>query len=141
MNWLSVFYDMPGPLKVAFILGLISPAIVAASVLTGAIAPPEAGSFEYGAASNIVELAAAVFSSIPLVLSSALMLVRVRAALLLFVAGYISVCMGALFLPAVRLDLGYFFTSLAASLAALVVVFSYLFLARDVRRFFANSAH
>ena len=133
------FYSMPFPLKVIFLAGLSSPAITIGSVLTGTVLPPDASSFAYGAARNLIELIFVTVTSIPASVIAVFMFMRRKVSLLLFPFGYSAVCLAPIFLSTVRENVDYMMSSVLSALVIGAIASAYLFLSGGVRRYFEQS--
>ncbi len=132
------FFSMPFLLKIIFLAGLFSPAIAITSVLTGTMLAPDTPRYEYGAATNLTELFLLIGSTIPAATISVLMVMKRKAALLLFPFGYIAASVGPIFLSTFREDVDYIMSSVLPAVAGGIMAIAYLFFSGAVRRYFEH---
>lgn len=127
---------MSFPLKVICLALLFSPVLVVVSTLSGSVTNVINSSNTLGDASNLFELALVFVVSIPSFVCGVYVLLRKKAAFILFPISYIVICVSPLLLSSVRSDLDSFKLNLLSALLVGVIVSGYLYFSRDVREYF-----
>lgn len=133
---LERFFSMPFPLRIIFLLMLLSPALALSSVLSGSVAQPGQPLFEYGAAKSLVEVTLAVATAIPACIVGILILCKHRHARALFPIAYLGNCIGPFVLSVMREDFKNFITSLLFVSVIGILISVYLYVSREVRQYF-----
>lgn len=137
---LERFSTMPVPLRIIFLIMLLSPMLGLASILSGSVMHPSQPLFKYGAAKNVEELILVFVATLPAFMSAVLIFMRRRSALLIFPFGYLGVCLGPFFLSVMQEDAEYFMTSLWFSLILGVCGEGYLCFSKRVKYYFEGNS-
>lgn len=140
MTWLEQTSFMPKILKFAVILAVLSPFLVAGSVVSGTIAQPGISVSRYGAAANVFELFLVVLATAPAWVGSALVFVRQRFARVIFPLGMLSAYLAPLVLSTVREQLDYMVSFLFSALVLTFFLYGYFFLSKDVKQYFSKDS-
>lgn len=136
---LNNFMEMPSGIRILCCLGLIFPAISVSSVLSGEIAYPLVFDEAYGVARNLFELILVGLASVPMLIGAALMLTRHRSGGFVYPLGLLASYFSPFMLAAFRETFEYIVLYALSGVIAVAFVSGYIFMSRDVDRYFRNA--
>ena len=141
MSCKNNFSIMPFSLKIVCLVSLVSPVLVVASTLSGAVTANVSYNSAFGNANNFTELVLLLVTSVPTVICGLFVLMRKRAAIFLFPVSYLILCLSPLVLEVVRSDINNFIINFSGAFVVGGVVSIYFFLSRESKDYFSGIIH